>query len=96
MADQIAPGGGALKVDLNTIRHAYEELEQAGAIAPSAAAGRFVRRPGRRAADEKSPRAASRRIRPPDDFSPRPRRASMSPRSCARLIALTKGKETAS
>ncbi len=32
----------ALKVDLNTVRHAYEDLEQAGAIVMRRARGTFV------------------------------------------------------
>ncbi len=35
----------ALKVDLNTVRHAYDELEQSGAITIVRARGTFVAKP---------------------------------------------------
>jgi GntR family transcriptional regulator len=84
----------ALKVDLNTIRHAYEELEHVGAIALVRGRGSFVaeRLP---AQDEK---AHARRL---DEFAFQTIAAATAAgfdiaALCARLIALTQGKESAS
>lgn len=53
----------ALKVDLNTVRHAYDELERAGAIRLERGRGSFV--------SEKAPAAAADPVATTDDLARR-------------------------
>jgi GntR family transcriptional regulator len=50
----------SLKVDLNTVRHAYDELERMGALRLERGRGSFVAEPPERAAAEAQAKAAER------------------------------------
>jgi GntR family transcriptional regulator len=53
----------ALRVDLNTVRHAYDELERMGALRLERGRGSFVAEPPERAAADAQAKAAERLAR---------------------------------
>lgn len=84
----------ALKVDLNTVRHAYDELAQTGAIVVLRARGTFV-------AEKSSPTELADRARELDRFAEqvitRAAAAGLDPGDVARRIAqAAKKKDTKS